>query len=131
MVDYKVFFKKDRFAELTGIELTEVKPGFAKAELTIEDKHLNAGNVVQGGVLFTLADLCMAAAANANGRIAFSVQSDIRFLQSAVCGDVLYAEAREVLLHKTLCHYHVDITDKNGTHIAVFDGVCYRKGENR
>ena len=79
--DYIEFFKQDRFAVSSGIRLTEVKPGYAKAELTIAENHLNAGNVAQGGALFTLADLAMAAAANANGRLAFSIQSDIRFLQ--------------------------------------------------
>ncbi len=121
------FFKKDRYAALSGIELTEVKPGYAKAVLQVEGKHLNAGNVVQGGALFTLADLTMAAAANANGRLAFSIQSDIRFIQSALLGDTLYAEATEVLLHKTICHYHVDIKKETGELVAICDGICYRK----
>lgn len=126
-VDYLKFFEQDRFASLTGAQLVEVLPGYAKARLTVETKHLNAGNVVQGGVLFTLADFAMAAAANANGRLAFSIQSDIRFLQSAVTGDKLCAEAREVLLKKLICHYHVDIKNEKGDLIAVFDGICYRK----
>ncbi len=125
--DYIEFFKKDRYAALSDIKLTEVKPGYAKAILKITEKHLNAGDVAQGGALFTLADLTMAAAANANGRLAFSIQSDIRFLQSACPGDILYAEANEVLLHKTVCHYHVDIKKDTGELIAIFDGICYRK----
>ena len=47
------FFKNDRFADSVGIELTEVKEGYSKAQLTITDIHLNAGNRTQGGVLFT------------------------------------------------------------------------------
>lgn len=131
MIDYKEFFKNDRFAAVAGVELTDVKPGYARAELIVGEKHLNAGGVVQGGALFTLADLTMAAAANANGRMAFSIQSDIRFLQSGACGDILYAEAKEIFLHKTLCHYHVDVRNQEDVVIAVFDGVCYRKGENQ
>lgn len=125
--DYIEFFKQDRFAVSSGIRLTEVKPGYAKAELTIAKNHLNAGNVAQGGALFTLADLAMAAAANANGRLAFSIQSDIRFLQSAFLGEKLYAEAHEILLRKTVCHYRVEIKKENGELVAVCDGICYRK----
>ena len=84
--DYIEFFKQDRFAVSSGIRLTEVKPGYAKAELTIAENHLNAGNVAQGGALFTLADLAMAAAANANGRLAFSIQSDNPFPAKCIPG---------------------------------------------
>ncbi|MCP9610482.1 PaaI family thioesterase [Coprobacter tertius] len=126
-MNYIDFFKNDRFATDAGIRLLIADPGYAKAVLIIEDQHLNAGNVVQGGALFTLADLAMAAAANAHGRLAFSIQSDIRFLASAKKGDTLTAEAREILLHKTLCHYKVEITDQEGKLIAVCDGICYRK----
>lgn len=51
------FFKKDSFAEKTGVELIEIKEGYSKARLVITETHLNAGNRTQGGVLFTLADL--------------------------------------------------------------------------
>lgn len=57
------FFKKDSFAEKTGVELIEIKEGYSKARLVITETHLNAGNRTQGGVLFTLADLALAAAA--------------------------------------------------------------------
>ena len=61
------FFKNDRFADNVGIELTEVKKGYSRAQLKITDEHLNAGGRTQGGVLFTLADLALAAAANSHG----------------------------------------------------------------
>lgn len=126
-MDYIEFFKNDRFATEAGITLIEVRPGYAKAQLSINEHHLNAGNVVQGGALFTLADLAIAAAANANGRLAFSIQSDIRFLESATMGETLIAEAQEILLHKTICHYKANITTLNGRLIAICDGICYRK----
>ena len=120
-MDYIEFFKNDRFATEAGITLSEVRPGYAKAKLKINEHHLNAGNVVQGGALFTLADLTIAAAANANGRLAFSIQS------SATIGETLIAEAQEILLHKTICHYKANISTENGRLIAVCDGICYRK----
>lgn len=126
-MDYKEFFKNDRFAAEAGILLEEISAGKAVATLTVGDRHLNAGDVVQGGAIFTMADLTMAAAANAHGVLAFTVQSDIRFLEPAYKGDVLTATAREKLLKKTIAHYHVDVVNQDGKIIALFDGICYRK----
>ena len=66
------FFKKDLFAEQTGVELLEVREGYSKARLVITENHLNAGHRTQGGAIFTLADLALAAAANSHGTLAFS-----------------------------------------------------------
>ena len=62
------FFKKDCFADKAGVELIEIKEGYSKARLVITETHLNAGNRTQGGALFTLADLALAAAANSVSR---------------------------------------------------------------
>ena len=57
------FFKMDLFAENAGIVLLEVREGYSKAKLEIKPEHLNAGARTQGGAIFTLADLALAAAA--------------------------------------------------------------------
>ena len=71
MEDFKNYFKKDIFIVNVGIELLEISPGYAKAKLEVEEKHLNALKTVQGGVLFTLADIAFAAAINAHGSLQF------------------------------------------------------------
>ena len=43
----KKIFANDRYADLTGVEIVEVGTGYCKASLDIEDKHMNAANVVQ------------------------------------------------------------------------------------
>ena len=58
------FFKNDRFATNAGVKLIEIKEGYSKARLVITAEHLNAGGRTQGGAIFTLADLALAAAAN-------------------------------------------------------------------
>ena len=61
------FFKNDLFAENAGVVLLEVRKGYSKAKLEIKPEHLNAGARTQGGAIFTLADLALAAAANSHG----------------------------------------------------------------
>ena len=65
------FFKNDLFAENAGVVLLEVRKGYSKAKLEIKPEHLNAGARTQGGAIFTLADLALAAAANSHGTLAF------------------------------------------------------------
>lgn len=123
------FFKNDLFAEGTGVELLEVKEGYSKARLTITEKHLNAGQRTQGGAIFTLADLALAAAANSHGTLAFSLSSTITFLRSSGPGDTLYAEARERYTGRTTGYYQIDITNQRGDLIATFESSVFRKGD--
>ena len=77
----------DRFAQSIGAQLTEVKEGYAKAELTVEERHLNGAGVCQGGVMYTLADLAFAAVANGHGTLTLGISNTVTFLKSAQLGD--------------------------------------------
>jgi len=123
----KEFFKNDRFATEADIELIEIKKGYGKAQLIVGPQHLNAGNTTQGGALFTLADLALAAAANSHGTLALSLTSTITFLRSSGPGDILTAEARERYTGRKTGHYQVDVTNQQGELIATFEASVYRK----
>jgi len=124
----KEFFKNDRYANLTGIEIIDVEKGYSKAKLEIEDKHLNAANVVQGGAIFTLADFAMGLASNSHGQLALAINANITFLKGISKG-TLYATAREVSDPKRIGAYEVHVTNENDEVIAFFSGVAYRKNE--
>ena len=125
----KNFFRDDRFAANAGIELLEVREGYAKAALTVTAEHLNAGGRTQGGALFTLADLTLAAAANSHGVLAFSLSSNITFLRASGTGDTLTAEARERYIGRTTGYYQIDITNQDGKLVATFESSVFRKGD--
>ena len=124
----KKHFAGDRYAALTGIEIVEAGKGYCKASLVIEDKHLNAANVVQGGAIFTLADLAFAVASNSHGQLALAINVNISFLSAKSTG-TLYAAATEVGDPKRLGAYDVLVTDEQGSVIARFNGMVYRKNE--
>lgn len=126
-MDAKEFFKHDRFATENGIELIDIKEGYGKASLVVGPQHLNAGNTTQGGAIFTLADLALAAAANSHGTLALSTTSNITFLRGSGPGDTLYAEAKERYAGRKTGHYQVDVTNQNGDLIATFEATVYRK----
>lgn len=77
MQTLKEFLRTDRFASCTGVELLEIKPGYARARMLVTERHLNGGGVCQGGALFTLADLAFAAVANSHRRLTLSVTANI------------------------------------------------------
>lgn len=123
------FFNEDLFARKTGVVLMEIGKGYGKAKLEIKKEHLNAGNRTQGGAIFTLADLTLAAAANSHGQLSFSLSSNITFLRASGEGDTLYAEARERYIGRSTGYYQIDITNQKGELIATFESSAFRKDQ--
>ena len=121
-------FARDRYAKLAGIEIVEAGSGFCKARMKIDDRHLNVANVVQGGAIFTLADLAFAVASNSHGHIALAINVHISYLQ-AVSSGTLYAVASEVGTPKKLGVYDVVVSDDQDRVIATFNGMVYRKDQ--
>lgn len=122
----KDFFLHDEFARQNGIEIVEAREGYARTQVTIEPRHLNAGGGVQGGVLFTLADLAFAVATNSHGTLTVTTTANITFLHGAV-GGVITAEAIETVNHHRLPFVEVRITDEAGQLLALFTSSGYRK----
>ncbi len=116
----------DQYATLTGVEILEAGKGYCKARLVIEKKHLNAAGVVQGGAIFTLADLAFAVASNSHGPLALAINVNISFLSGKSTG-ILYATATEISRPKRLGAYDVLVTDEQQEVIARFNGMVYRK----
>ena len=127
MNDIKDFLNEgDRFAATNGMQLTEVREGYARAEMTVEARHLNAAGVCQGGAYFTLADLAFAAVTNSRGMVTLGIQNSITFLQSAHEGDTLIAEAYETFNHHRLPFCEMRVTNQNGDLLCVVTGTGYR-----
>lgn len=125
----KEFFKNDFFAAQIGVELLEVREGYGKAQLKIAKQHLNAGHRTQGGAIFTLADLALAACSNSRGILSFSLSSDIAFLRESGEGDILTAQAYEKYVGRRTGFYEVEITNQQGKLIASFRSSVFRMDE--
>ncbi len=128
MEPLKRFFRNDRFAERSGIELLSVSPGQARAKMTLHPHHLNGYGTVQGGAIFTLADFAFAAASNSHGTVAVAINVSITFIKAAKTG-ALWAEARELSKNFKLGSYTVEVKDDQGELVALFQGLAYRKSE--
>ena len=117
----------DYFGKLVGVQIIEVKEGYAKASLKITRDHSNALGVTHGGAIFTLADCAFAQAVNFGERTAVAIQVSINFLNPSYEGDILTAEAVRVLESKKIGLYNVKVTGRENKLIAIFSGTAYIK----
>ena len=124
MNSYKAYFKNDNFADSNGIELIECRPGYAKVQVNIEERHLNGAGVVHGGLLFTLADFCFAAAVNSYGYVSLSINASITFFAKSTEG-LITAEAHEISRSNKLSTFDINMYDETSKLLANFKGMAY------
>ena len=124
LIDY--LNRYDRFAAGAGVRLVEIGDGYARAQMTVTEAHVNGGNVCQGGAIFTLADLAFAAAVNSGGLMTVGTSNSITYLRSARIGDVLTAEARQEDHHK-MPFCEIRVTNQDGLLVCVMTGSAYRR----
>ncbi len=124
MDKYQQYFTADRFAMSNGIELVECRPGYARAKVRIGNNHLNGAGVVHGGLLFTLADFCFAAAVNSYGFVTLSINASVSFFAKSTEGTII-AEAKEIARSNKLCSCDINITNEQGQLLANFKGTAY------
>ena len=126
----EILTQGDHFATGIGVRLTDIREGYARAELTVEERHLNAAGVCQGGVYFTLADLTFAAVTNSHNLVSVGVQNSITYLRSARLGDTLIAETTETCNHHRLPFCETRVTNQQGDLLCVVTGSAYRKKDS-
>jgi len=121
-------FENDRFAATSGMRMVELRAGYAKTALEVQQRHLNSVGTVQGGAIFTLADLAFAMACNSRGRVAVAVNTSLSFLKATRSG-TLYAEAVEISRSNRLSSCTVRVTNDAEELVALFQGTAYIKDE--
>jgi acyl-CoA thioesterase len=118
---------KDAFARLLGIEITEMKPGYASAVMKVKPELLNGAGVTHGSAVFALADLVFAAASNSHGITALALNVNINFIKATTVGAVLTAVACEDNLTRKTGIYRLEVRDEAGDLVAMAQGLAYRR----
>ena len=122
----QMIFANDIFAtEATGIHIDYVDDDTTVCSLQLDNRHLNAKRSVMGGVIFTLADLSFAIAANSSilseqkeSLQWVSSSSTIHFLSSPK-GHSLIATTTRIKQGRTQALFQVSITDSYNRQIAL------------
>lgn len=123
--------EKDTFARALGIEILEASNGRARVTMPLGAETANALGMAHGGVIFSLADLALAAAANSGGIVSVSVQADIQYMTSCPSEGRLFASAEKVGETRRLAWFRVTVFTPDDAVIAVCQAMVYRLGPPR
>ncbi len=118
--------QNDGFSTWMGVEIVEVKSGYAKIKMSIRDDMLNGLGVAHGGIIYAFADTALAYAGNSRGTPAFAIDNNINYIKKVNVGDVLFAETTEEQNGRTMGVYKVGVTNQKGEIVAVFRGTVFK-----
>jgi len=120
-------FNNDPFSQRLGMELVSIQEGKCTLRMHVRADMLNGFGVAHGGITFAFADSAFAFACNSTGQHAMSIHCSIEHVAPVFEHDVLLATAVEEHASNSLSNYAVRITRQDGSPVAFFRGVAYRK----
>jgi acyl-CoA thioesterase len=116
----------DAASRMLGMQLLEVRPGYARLTMRIRSDMVNGHRICHGGLIFTLADSAFAVSCNSHNESTVAAAASIDFLAPAVEGDELVAEAREAWRSGRSGIYEITVINQRGERIAFFRGRSHR-----
>ena len=108
----------DPLADLLGIELEQVRPGYARSAMTVCPRLLNAMGTAHGGATMALLDVVHAAVSNSHGTVAVAQDVHTEFLAPGRPGDRLVAEGSEVHRSRRTAVYRIEARAQDGRLVA-------------
>lgn len=109
--------QNDTFCKANNMTLEMVKLGYAEAVMKVTEHSYNAVHTVQGGAIFTLADLAFAGAANSYGDKCIAMTANASFVRPGT-GNTLRAVAREVSKGRRSCLIDVEVRNEENKLVA-------------
>ncbi len=120
---------KEPYPRLLGIEVLEIKPGYARVAMQYEPEMQNIFGMLHGGAVFSLLDEAFQLACNARGEVAVAQQVNTYFLAAARPGARLIAEAKEQNATRKTALYEVRVFEEADDRLlATAQALAYRKG---
>jgi acyl-CoA thioesterase len=108
----------DPLAAHLGITLEQVRPGYARASMTVGPQLLNAVGTAHGGATMALLDVVHAAVSNSHGTVAVAQDVHTEFLEAGRPGDRLVAEGVEVHRSSRTAVYRIEARAQDGRLVA-------------
>ena len=108
----------DPLAIHLGITLEQVRPGYARASMTVGPELLNSVGTTHGGATMALLDVVHAAVSNSHGTVAVAQDVHTEFLAAGRAGDHLVAEGVELHRSRRTAVYRIDARAQDGRLVA-------------
>ena len=111
-----------------GLEIEEVRAGYARVSMMIRSDMLNGHGFAHGGMIFALADSAFAYVCNGANHASMAAQASIVFLDKVRKGETLIAEATEVAREGRAGVTRVAVRTRDGRTVAEFTGYSRTLG---
>ena len=120
--------ENDTFGKSNHMQLTEVREGSAEAVMEVTENSCNAVGTVQGGAIFTLADMAFAGASNSFGDKCVAMSAAASFIRPG-SGRQLRASAKVISRGRRSCVVEVEVRNGEDKLVAKiqFTGFFYEK----
>ena len=122
-------YENDAFSKWLGIELINIRRGYAKIKMTVREEMTNGFKIAHGGITYSLADSAFAFASNSWGEQAVSIETSISHTKPVQIDDVLTAETSMKNKSKRLAIYNVTVTNQDEKVVALFKGTVFHTGK--
>lgn len=119
-------FAQEGYAKSLGMELEELKEGYARVRMEIHANFHNIFGTAHGGAIFSLLDEAFELACNSHLEDAVAINVTVHYIKPISQGKII-AEAREVALTKRTGIYDITAYDASGSPIAFARALSYRK----
>ncbi|MEX3846560.1 hydroxyphenylacetyl-CoA thioesterase PaaI [Paraburkholderia sp. BR10882] len=118
----QAMYEADGCTRALGMELLEVRAGYARLSMAVRPEFLNGHQTCHGGMIFSLADSAFAFACNSYNINTVAAGCSIEFLRPVLRDEVLTAEAVEQVLSGRNGVYDIRVTNRAGETVALFRG---------
>ena len=121
----KLMLEKDSFSNWLGIELLLIEENLCRLGCTIKSNMLNGFEIAHGGITYSLADSCLAFAANSCGYQCVSIETSISHLKKVQLGDYLITEAHKLKEEGKTKTFEITVNNQDALLVARFIGSVH------
>jgi acyl-CoA thioesterase len=122
----KTMYERDPASQRLGMQLDEIRPGYARMSMRVREDMLNGHGTCHGGYIFMLADSAFAFACNSHNFNTVGAGCSIDYLSPGFEGDLLTAQAQEQALSGKTGVYDIVVINQEGRKVALFRGKSHR-----
>lgn len=124
-----MMYNNDRFSKWLGIERVLIKEGKCILKMKIREEMLNGFDIAHGGIVFSLADSCLAFSSNSYGRKSVSIEASNNWFIPLKENDEIVAESFLKSISNKQAVFDIDVK-RDSELVASFRGVVYRTSKD-
>ncbi len=120
-----LMYDNDNFSKWLGIDKVFIEEGKCILKMTIRPEMLNGFDIAHGGIVFSLADSCLAFCSNSYGRKSVSIEASNNWFLPLKEGDEIIAESFLKSISNKQAVFDIDVKRGNDL-VSSFRGIVYR-----